>query len=325
MTAFVETQDLSVSFRVDRRRHLRAVRDVDLAIAKGSTVGLVGESGSGKSTLARTIVRAERPASGRILFDGVDIAGFGPKELRPYRSRMQMVFQDPFGSLDSRMRVGDIVAEPLRVHGRGDRGEIRTKVARLLERVGLDRSAEGWSPAQVSGGQRQRISIARALALDPELLVADEPVSALDVSIQAQILALLDEIQRELGLTSLVIAHDLALVHQIADRIAVMYLGQIVEEGDADQVVFAPQHPYTVSLLAATPVADPVIETSRERIVLSGEQPSPISPPSGCSFHTRCPIARPRCVTEAPPMLDIGGRRVACHYAGEMAPVIVAH
>lgn len=323
MTAFVQVQDLTVSFRLDRHRSLKAVRDVDLDIAKGSTVGLVGESGSGKSTLARAIVRAEEPSSGRILFDGVDIAGFSRKELKPYRARMQMVFQDPFGSLDPRMRVGAILAEPLRVHGRGDRAAIRDAVTSLLERVGLDASAVHRSPASFSGGQQQRISIARALALRPELLVADEPVSALDVSIQAQILALLAEVQAEMGLTSLVIAHDLALVHQIADRIAVMYLGEVVEEGTADVVVFAPQHPYTVSLLSATPVADPAKEAARERIVLSGEQPSPLAPPPGCAFHTRCPIARPRCRTEAPPLVTVEGHRVACHYAGEMAPVIV--
>ncbi len=324
MTApFVQVEDLTVTFRVDRNRELRAVRDVNLAIGRGETVGLVGESGSGKSTLARTVVRAERPSHGRVLFDGDDLAQLSDRQLRPYRPRMQMIFQDPFGSLDTRMRVGDIVAEPLRVHRRGTREEIRTKVDQLLERVGLDPAVAHRSPAQFSGGQRQRISIARALALEPEFLVADEPVSALDVSIQAQILALLSEVQADLQLTTLVIAHDLALVHQIADRIAVMYLGEVVEEGPADGVVFLPQHPYTASLLSATPVVDPEFEARRERIVLRGEQPSPLSPPSGCSFHTRCPIARPHCATEAPPLVQIGDRRVACHYAGEIDPVIV--
>ncbi|MFA9432026.1 ABC transporter ATP-binding protein [Egicoccus sp. AB-alg2] len=324
MAPFVDVQQLSVHFRVGRHQALQAVRSVDLAIQRGETVGLVGESGSGKSTLARTIVRAERPAAGSILFDGQDLAPLSDRQLRPYRSRMQMIFQDPFGSLDPRMRVGDVIGEPLRVHRRGNRNWIRGRVAELLEVVGLDASAAERSPAQFSGGQRQRISVARALALEPQLLVADEPVSALDVSIQAQIISLLNRVQDDLGLTTLVIAHDLALVHQISDRIAVMYLGEIVEEGTADEVVFAPQHPYTASLLSATPVADPDAEAGRERIVLSGEQPSPLQPPTGCSFHTRCPIARPHCATDAPPLVEVGGRRVACHYAGEIAPVIVA-
>jgi oligopeptide transport system ATP-binding protein len=324
MMAFVEVQQLSVRFRVGRHQELQAVRDVDLAIERGETVGLVGESGSGKSTLARTVVRAERPASGRILFDGDDLAPLTERQLRPYRSRLQMIFQDPFGSLDPRMRVEDVIGEPLRVHKRGDRRWIRGRVGELLELVGLDPSVAHRSPAQFSGGQRQRISVARALALEPDFLVADEPVSALDVSIQAQIIALLNDVQQKLGLTTLVIAHDLALVHQISDRIAVMYLGEIVEEGTADEVVFAPQHPYTASLLSATPVADPDAEARRERIVLTGEQPSPLNPPTGCSFHTRCPIARPHCAVDAPPLVEVDGRRVACHYAGEIAPVIVA-
>ena len=324
MVALVSIEDLDVRFRVGRDLELRAVRNVSLEIERGQTVGLVGESGSGKSTLARTLVRAEQPAGGRIMFDGVDLAPLNDRQLRPFRSRMQMIFQDPFGSLDPRMRVGDTIAEPLRVHRRGGRTAIRARVEDLLERVGLDRGAAARFPAQFSGGQRQRISVARALALEPEMLVADEPVSALDVSIQAQIIALLNQVQEDLGLTTLMIAHDLALVHQLADRIAVMYLGEIVEEGTADDVVFDPQHPYTVSLLSATPVADPVVERSRERILLRGEQPSPLNPPLGCSFHNRCPIAQPRCSVESPPLVEMSGRRVACHYAGQLGPVVIA-
>jgi oligopeptide/dipeptide ABC transporter ATP-binding protein len=319
----VEIRDLTVRFRIDRHRTLAAVRGVNLTLRRGETLGLVGESGSGKSTLALALMRAHPPSAGTITFDGRDITRLPERELRTLRPRMQMIFQDPFASLDPRMRVGDIVAEPLRVHRRGTRQEIDRKVGDLLRRVGLPRDAHLRYPSQFSGGQRQRISIARALALEPELLVADEPVSALDVSIQAQIIALLDEIRVEFGLTTLVIAHDLALVHQITDRIAVMYLGEIVEEGPTDEVVFDPQHPYTASLLSATPVADPRIERHRERIVLRGEPPSPISPPSGCTFHPRCPIARDVCATEVPALVDRGaGRPVACHFAGELGPVI---
>lgn len=319
----VEIRDLTVRFRVGRHQTLTAVRSVDLDIHRGETVGLVGESGSGKSTLARALMRAHEPSSGSIRFDGDELTGLSPRELRPYRSRMQMIFQDPFASLDPRMQVGDIVAEPLRVHRRGSKMEIRERVQELLRRVGLPRDAHLRYPTQFSGGQQQRISIARALALEPELLVADEPVSALDVSIQAQIIALLDEVREEFGLTTLVIAHDLALVHQITDRVAVMYLGEIVEKGRTEDVVFEPRHPYTASLLSATPVADPRIERTRERVPLRGEPPSAISPPSGCSFHPRCPIVRDRCADDAPALVErAGGRLSACHYADEVAPVI---
>jgi oligopeptide/dipeptide ABC transporter ATP-binding protein len=236
---------------------------------------------------------------------------------------MQMIFQDPFASLDPRMKVGAIISEPLRIHRRGSRDEIRARVEELLEAVGLPSDAVDRHPTQFSGGQRQRISIARALALGPEFLVADEPVSALDVSIQAQVMVLLDDIKTEFGLTTLIIAHDLAFVYQMADRLAVMYLGAIVEEGPASEIVFNPQHPYTASLLSATPVADPLLQRSRERIVLRGDPPSPMNPPSGCRFHTRCSAVEPICRQERPPARPIGiGHSVACHFPGVLGPVI---
>ncbi len=318
----LQTEDLVVRFKVGRR-WLTAVDHVSLSVGRGETVGLVGESGSGKSTYALAVMRAQDPDHGRIVFDGVDITDMRERRLRPYRRRMQMIFQDPFASLDPRMKVGDIVSEPLRVHRIGTRAEIRTRVSSLLEAVGLPASAANRYPAQFSGGQKQRISIARALALEPDLLVADEPVSALDVSIQAQVVAVLDEVRSRFGLTALVIAHDLALVYQITDRIAVMYLGQIIEEGPTADVVFDPQHPYTASLLSASPVPDPQQERDRQRIVLRGDPPSPIDPPTGCRFHTRCPIARDVCRRETPEKTESSpGHTVACHFAGELGPVL---
>ncbi len=316
------TEDLTVRFRVGRAT-LTAVDGVSIAVSRGETLGLVGESGSGKSTFGLTVMRAHEPDRGRVVFDGSDITHSSERELRPIRTRMQMIFQDPFGSLDPRMKVGSIIAEPMRVHRTAPRRAINERVRELLAAVGLPASAAGRYPPQFSGGQRQRISIARALALGPELLVADEPVSALDVSIQAQVISVLDDVRQAFGLTTIVIAHDLALVYQITDRIAVMYAGQIVEEGDTSDVVFRPQHPYTASLLSATPVPDPELEQTRQRIVLRGEPPSGIRFPPGCRFHPRCPIARDVCATEVPALVDVGdGRRVACHFAGEIGPVI---
>ncbi|MDH3247671.1 MAG: ABC transporter ATP-binding protein [Acidimicrobiia bacterium] len=318
----LRAQDVVVKFKVGRRE-LTAVDHVSLDVGRGETVGLVGESGSGKTTFGLAVMRAHDLDEGRIVFDGTDLSGLDDRRLRPFRRRMQMVFQDPFASLDPKMKVGAIVSEPMRVHHTGTSEEIQERVATLLEAVGLPSNSVGRYPSQFSGGQKQRISIARALALDPEFLVADEPVSALDVSIQAQVIAVLEEVRQRFGLTSLVIAHDLALVYQITDRIAVMYLGQIVEEGPTDQVVFGPLHPYTASLLSASPVADPELERSRQRIVLLGDPPSPIEPPAACRFHTRCPIARPVCSTETPPLVEVAtGRRVACHFAGEVGPVL---
>lgn len=319
----LEIKDLVVRFRVGRR-FLTAVDGVSLSVNRGETVGLVGESGSGKSTLGLAAVLALRAESGRVVFNGTDLSELSERELRPHRSRMQMVFQDPFASLDGQMQVGSIIAEPLKVHRIVAPSEVESRVAELLDAVGLPADARTRYPRQFSGGQRQRISIARALALQPELLIADEPVSALDVSIQAQIVGLLDQVKQQFGLTTLVIAHDLALVYQITDRVAVMYLGQIVEEGPTESIVFDPQHPYTAALLSATPVTDPDIERERERIILRGDPPSAISPPQGCRFHTRCPIARPVCAEKSPPLEeDTSGRKVACHYAGELGPVLV--
>jgi oligopeptide/dipeptide ABC transporter ATP-binding protein len=307
---------VSVGFAVGRRT-LTAVDDVSLALYRGSTVALVGESGSGKSTLAMAMMRATVPDQGRILFQGRDITHLPERQLRPLRRHFQMVFQDPYASLDPRLTIGQVIAEPLRAHGMGDRRAIRARVVEVLDQVGLPASGVNRYPAQFSGGQRQRISIARALAARPSVLVADEPVSALDVSIQAQIVGLLAEIQAAENLAYLVIAHDLALVHHISDRVVVLYLGRVLEEGPTTEVVSDPRHPYTAALLSATPTPD---DPQRERIVLSGDPPSPIDRPSGCVFHTRCPIARPVCATDTPTLESAGpDRTVACFFPGELA------
>ncbi|MCC6008579.1 MAG: ATP-binding cassette domain-containing protein [Rhodobacteraceae bacterium] len=319
----LEARDLSVTFATPRGQ-VHALDGVELSVHRGETVGLVGESGSGKSTLALTLLRAIEPTGGEILFDGQAIGHLGSRALKPVRRRLQMVFQDPYASLDPRMKVGRIVAEPLRAHAYGDRARIAARVAELLEQVGLPADAAGRYPAQFSGGQRQRIAIARAIALEPDMVVADEPVSALDVSIQAQIVNLLQDIQDRLGIAYLVIAHDLPLVHQIADRIVVLYLGRVVEEGPAEQVVARPLHPYTAGLLAATPTVD---TAGRPRLMLKGDPPSPINRPDGCPFHPRCPIARDRCRSERPALVapDAGAaRRVACHFPGEVPPPLAA-
>ncbi|MFI2664218.1 ABC transporter ATP-binding protein [Micromonospora carbonacea] len=307
---------VSVRFAVGRGT-LTAVDDVSLALHRGRTVALVGESGSGKSTLAMAMMRATVPNEGRILFQGRDITHLPERRLKPLRRHFQMVFQDPYASLDPRMTVGRVIAEPLRAHGLGNRQAIRARVTEVLDQVGLPASAVHRYPAQFSGGQRQRISIARALAARPSVIVADEPVSALDVSIQAQIVSLLGEIQASENLAYLVIAHDLALVHHISDRVVVLYLGRVVEEGPTTEVVSQPQHPYTAALLSATPTPD---DPQRERIVLSGDPPSPIQRPAGCVFHTRCPIARPVCATDTPTLDPAGpNRAVACFFPGELA------
>jgi oligopeptide/dipeptide ABC transporter ATP-binding protein len=289
-----------------------AVDGVSFAIAPHETLGLVGESGCGKSTVGRTVLRLIEPTAGSIRLDGHDITHLPKAELRPYRPQMQIIFQDPFSSLDPRMSAGDIVAEPLRVHGLARGPALREQVAGLFDRVGLRRAQMDNFPHQFSGGQRQRIGIARALALKPKLIVADEPVSALDVSIQAQVLNLMMDLQRELGLAYLFISHNLAVVEHISDRIAVMYLGRIVEYTDKRTLFTRPQHPYTESLLAAVPVPDPRIK--RQKRLLQGDVPSPINPPSGCHFHTRCPYAVERCRTESPALREVAaGQWVACH------------
>jgi peptide/nickel transport system ATP-binding protein len=323
----VELENLKVYFPIKSGivldRHvgdIRAVDDVSLTIRRGETVGLVGESGCGKSTVGRTIIRLYKPTDGRILFDGQDISKLSERELRPLRRRMQMIFQDPYASLNPRHSVGRIVGEPLRSHGLATRREAASRVRDLLQIVGLPTDAAGRYPHEFSGGQRQRIGLARALALNPDFVVADEPVSALDVSIQAQIINLLETLQEEFELTYLFIAHDLAVVRHISDRIAVMYLGWIVEVSPAAELYDNPLHPYTISLLSAVPIPDPVVERERESILLAGDLPSPANPPAACRFHTRCPFIQPtRCRDEVPPLRRLAsGHDVACHWAEEI-------
>jgi peptide/nickel transport system ATP-binding protein len=301
--------------------HVRAVDGVDLSIDRGTTYGLVGESGCGKSTLGRAVLRLVEPTAGRVLFDGTDVASLQGEPLRTMRRRMQMVFQDPLGSLDPRQNVESLLSEPLHAHdlGGGRRG-IAERIRTLLDAVGLPSAALRRYPHEFSGGQRQRIGIARAIALEPDLLIADEPVSALDVSVQAQVVNLLEELQERLGLTYLVIAHDLAVVRHISDVVGVMYLGSLVEQAPADVLYTEPLHPYSRALMSAVPVPDPVVEESRERILLAGDLPSPANPPSGCRFHTRCPWRQEtRCDDEAPVLRELGtGHLVSCHWAEEI-------
>ncbi|MGH3740312.1 MAG: ABC transporter ATP-binding protein [Micromonosporaceae bacterium] len=320
--ALLELADLRKHFAVRgsgwRKEIIRAVDGVSLTLARGQTLGLVGESGCGKTTLARTILGLHPPTSGEIRLDGHDLVAARGRRLRRLRRHMQVVFQDPYASLDPKMSVHDIIAEPLRINRR----PWRDRVAELLQQVGLGADAGRLRPEQFSGGQRQRIGIARALALEPELLILDEPVSALDVSIQAQVINLLKRLQSQLGLSYLFIAHDLSVVRHICDRVAVMHLGKIVEIGPRDQVLGAPTHPYTQSLLSAAPTPDPAARHRRQRIVLRGDPPNPADPPSGCSFRTRCFKAADVCAADEPQLRERAdrGRLSACHFAALPGP-----
>jgi oligopeptide/dipeptide ABC transporter ATP-binding protein len=314
----LEVEGLTKHFPVERgilRRAVawvRAVDGVDFAIAPGETLCLVGESGCGKSTVARLVLRLTEPTAGRIRLGGTDITRLSEGEMAPWRRRVQMVFQDPYASLNPRLRVGQIVGEPLENFEPCSAAERAARVGEILAKVGLRPEAANRYPFEFSGGQRQRIGIARALALRPDLIVADEPVSALDVSVQAQVLNLLMDLQEEFGLAFLFVSHDLAVVEHIGHRIAVMYLGHIVELGPKNEVLAAPKHPYTQALIAAAPVPDP--RARRERLVLEGDVPSPLNPPPGCRFHTRCPFALPRCREEVPRFREVAaGHRAACH------------
>ncbi len=302
----LDVRELQVHFPTPRGV-VRAVDGVDLRVAAGETLGLVGESGCGKSTLARAIVGLEPPTAGSVRFEGAELVGRTQRALRPVRRHLQMVFQDPYASLNPRMRIGAIVGEPIQLHDRLARGEHAARVDELLGRVGLDPDLRARYPHELSGGQRQRVCIARALSVGPRLIVCDEAVSALDVSVQAQILNLLRDLQRDLGLAYLFITHDLGVVRYVADRVAVMYLGQIVEEGPTESILTAPRHPYTRALLAAVPATDP--DVAWHPAGIRGDVPSPSRPPSGCRFHTRCPEVIDRCRSEAPALQD-GAR---CH------------
>lgn len=309
----VEVNNLTKHFPASHKQIVRAVDDVSFVIQRGETLGLVGESGCGKTTVGRCLLRLIEPTNGQVRFDGRNLTEFGKTELRALRRRMQIIFQDPYSSLNPRMKVGEIIGEPLVVHGVGNKLERRERVAELLGVVGLDPDYANRYPHQFSGGQRQRIGIARALALNPDFIVADEPVSALDVSVQAQIVNLLQDLQQKFGITYLFISHGLAVVKHISSRVGVMYLGKLVELAPADEIYSRPLHPYTQALLAAIPIPEPQ-SAKREAEKLKGDLPTPLNPPSGCRFHTRCPFTTERCKREEPPLVEITpGHWAACH------------
>ncbi|MBN2897554.1 MAG: dipeptide ABC transporter ATP-binding protein [Clostridia bacterium] len=301
-----------------KTEYVKAVDDVSFTINRGETLGLVGESGCGKSTTGRTLIRLYDVTGGEVIFDGAEIGHMSEHELKPYRKKIQMIFQDPYASLNSRMTVADIVGEPLDIHGLASGQARQDRIYELLHTVGLSKDHASRYPHEFSGGQRQRIGIARALAVNPDFIICDEPISALDVSIQAQVVNMLEDLQNEYGLTYLFIAHDLSMVKHISDRIGVMYLGKLVEIADSNELYERPEHPYTQALLSAIPIPDPEITRNAERIILEGDVPSPLNPPSGCRFRTRCRYAMERCSQEEPQLRDIGnGHQVACHLMDE--------
>ncbi|MBP3964534.1 ABC transporter ATP-binding protein [Paenibacillus lignilyticus] len=313
----IEVDHLMKHFDIGNGKTLKAVNDISFGIRKGETLGMVGESGCGKSTAGRTLLRLYEPTAGSVKFQGQDIMTAKGANLKALRREMQMVFQDPYASLNPRWKVENLIAEPLDIHGlAGSSKERKLQVERLLDRVGLRSDHAKRYPHEFSGGQRQRIGIARALALNPKFIVCDEPISALDVSIQAQVVNLLQDLQRDYGLTYLFIAHDLAMVKHISDRVAVMYLGKMVELAESEELYANPKHPYTKALMSAIPVPDPEVEENKERIVLTGELPSPVNPPSGCHFRTRCPFATEKCAAEVPAFREVEPNHwAACHYA----------
>jgi len=304
---------------------VHAVDDVSLTLHEGETLGLVGESGCGKSTLCRTIIQLFKPTSGSVRYQGKELVGLSRNELQPIRRDIQMIFQDPYASLNPRRRVGQIIGDPLRLHGLASGSQLRREVQQLMDRVGLQPEHYNRYPHEFSGGQRQRIGIARALALRPKLIIADEPVSALDVSIQAQIINLLDDLQDEFGLSYIFVAHDLGVVRHVSDRIAVMYLGKIVERSPASTLYERPIHPYSVALLSAVPIPDPQANAGRQPLVLEGDVPSPVDPPPACRFHTRCPWATEICSQDEPPLAEYeSGQAAACHHPRNVDPRMIS-